>query len=67
MVWMVSSAFICWSGLETGKVSCEAGPRMASGDYVTVDITGKGGHGSMPSQGSMLLWWRQLSSLTFRQ
>ncbi|MCK5763900.1 MAG: amidohydrolase [Clostridiales bacterium] len=40
-----------WSGIETGKISCEAGPRMASGDYVIVDIEGKGGHGSMPNQG----------------
>jgi len=39
-----------WSGIETGKISCEAGPRMASGDYVIVDIVGKGGHGSMPNQ-----------------
>ncbi|MCD6435108.1 MAG: amidohydrolase [Clostridiales bacterium] len=40
-----------WSGIETGKISCEAGPRMASGDYVIVDIKGRGGHGSMPNQG----------------
>ncbi|KUO76246.1 MAG: peptidase M20 [Clostridia bacterium BRH_c25] len=39
-----------WSGLPTGKISCEAGPRMASGDYVIVDIEGKGGHGSLPHQ-----------------
>lgn len=39
-----------WSGLPTGKVSCEAGPRMASGDMVIVDITGRGGHGSLPNQ-----------------
>lgn len=40
-----------WSGLEIGKVSCEAGPRMASGDYVVIDIKGEGGHGSLPHQG----------------
>jgi amidohydrolase len=40
-----------WSGIKTGTVSCEAGPRMASGDYVLVDITGKGGNGYLPHQG----------------
>jgi len=40
-----------WSDLETGKINCESGPRMAAGDYVIVDIEGKGGHGSMPDQG----------------
>lgn len=40
-----------WSGLETGKISVDPGPRMASGDYVSIDIIGKGGHGSMPHQG----------------
>ncbi len=40
-----------WSDLETGKVNCEKGPRMAAGDYVIVDIEGVGGHGSMPDQG----------------
>lgn len=39
-----------WSGLPTGKISCEAGPRMASGDLVLVDIQGRGGHGSLPNQ-----------------
>ena len=39
-----------WTGLETGKISIEEGPRMASGDYVMIDISGKGGHGSMPHQ-----------------
>jgi len=40
-----------WSGLETGKISVDSGPRMASGDHVIIDIIGKGGHGSMPHQG----------------
>ncbi len=40
-----------WSGLETGKISVDPGPRMASGDHVIIDIIGKGGHGSMPHQG----------------
>jgi amidohydrolase len=40
-----------WSGVETGRISVESGPRMASGDLVIIDIIGKGGHGSMPHQG----------------
>lgn len=40
-----------WSGLETGKISVDPGPRLASGDHVIIDIIGKGGHGSMPHQG----------------
>jgi amidohydrolase len=40
-----------WIDLPTGKINVEAGPRMASGDYVIVEFTGKGGHGSMPHQG----------------
>lgn len=40
-----------WVGLETGKISVDPGPRMASGDHVIIDIEGKGGHGSMPQQG----------------
>jgi len=39
-----------WIDLPTGKINVEAGPRMASGDYVIVEFTGKGGHGSMPHQ-----------------
>jgi len=40
-----------WMGLPTGKISAEAGPRMASGDFVECLIEGRGGHGSMPNQG----------------
>lgn len=40
-----------WSGLKIGKIACGNGPQMASGDYVVVDIEGKGGHGSLPHQG----------------
>ncbi|MGN9165187.1 M20 family metallopeptidase [Tissierellaceae bacterium HCP3S3_D8] len=40
-----------WSDVEAGKVSVEAGPRMASADFFTIDIKGKAGHGSMPHQG----------------
>ncbi|MDO4594070.1 MAG: amidohydrolase [Tissierellia bacterium] len=39
-----------WSGLEAGKISCEAGYRMAAGDYVKISVTGKSGHGSEPSE-----------------
>lgn len=39
-----------WNDVETGKISCEAGPRMASAGMFKVYITGKGGHGAMPHQ-----------------
>jgi amidohydrolase len=39
-----------WSDLTAGKINIEAGPRMASGDYVIIDFKGKGGHGSLPQQ-----------------
>lgn len=39
-----------WSGLESGKVSVEAGQRMAAADYFKIKVTGKSGHGSMPHQ-----------------
>lgn len=40
-----------WANLPTGTINIQAGPRMASGDYVYIDFIGKGGHGSMPHQG----------------
>lgn len=40
-----------WNDCEVGKVSIEAGPRMASAGMFKIFITGKGGHGSMPHQG----------------
>jgi amidohydrolase len=40
-----------WSGLDSGTISVEAGPRMASADFWYIDITGKGGHGGMPHDG----------------
>lgn len=40
-----------WNDAQVGKVSVEAGPRMASAGIFKIDITGKGGHGSMPHQG----------------
>lgn len=40
-----------WSDLEQGKISVEAGPRMASADMFKIKVKGKGGHGSLPHQG----------------
>lgn len=39
-----------WNGMPVGTINVESGPRMASGDPVTVIFTGKGGHASMPNQ-----------------
>ncbi|MFA9380398.1 MAG: amidohydrolase [Acetanaerobacterium sp.] len=39
-----------WSEVPSGKVSVEAGPRMASADLFKIDLTGKGGHGAAPHQ-----------------
>lgn len=39
-----------WNDCEVGKVSIEAGPRMASAGMFKIYVTGKGGHGSMPHQ-----------------
>ena len=40
-----------WADIPVGKVSVEAGPRMASADIFSITVTGKGGHGSMPHLG----------------
>ena len=40
-----------WSGFETGKISVEAGPRMAAGQRVTIVVTGQGTHGAYPHKG----------------
>lgn len=40
-----------WADIELGKISAEAGPRMASTDLFRIKVTGKGGHGSLPHQG----------------
>lgn len=40
-----------WNDAPVGKISIEAGPRMASAGIFKVYVTGKGGHGSMPHQG----------------
>jgi amidohydrolase len=37
-----------WAGLPVGKVSVRAGPIMASADWFSVTIQGKGGHGAQP-------------------
>lgn len=37
-----------WAQISVGKVSLEAGPRMASTDWFYIDVKGKGGHGSQP-------------------
>jgi amidohydrolase len=40
-----------WSGLQSGKVSVDPGPRLAATDLFKITVKGKGGHGSMPHQG----------------
>jgi amidohydrolase len=40
-----------WNELKCGKVSVEAGPRMASAGIFYINVIGQGGHGSMPNQG----------------
>ncbi|CCU78354.1 Catalyzes the cleavage of p-aminobenzoyl-glutamate to p-aminobenzoate and glutamate, subunit A [Halanaerobium saccharolyticum subsp. saccharolyticum DSM 6643] len=40
-----------WNDLESGKISVEAGPRMAAVNQFIIKVKGEGGHGSMPHQG----------------
>ncbi|WP_432407578.1 M20 family metallopeptidase [Wukongibacter sp. M2B1] len=40
-----------WNDTDVGKVSVEAGPRMASAGIYKINVAGRGGHGSMPHQG----------------
>ncbi|MGM0549379.1 MAG: M20 family metallopeptidase [Bacillota bacterium] len=40
-----------WNDLESGKISVEAGPRMAAVNQFKIEVKGQGGHGSMPHQG----------------
>lgn len=40
-----------WQGVEAGKVSIEAGPRMAAADLFSIKVTGKSCHASMPQEG----------------
>lgn len=37
-----------WTDIDTGKISIEEGPRMGGADWFTINVTGKGGHGSTP-------------------
>lgn len=37
-----------FSGIEAGKISVEAGPRMAATDWFSIDITGRAGHAGKP-------------------
>lgn len=39
-----------WGGIPTGKICCNAGPRMASADMFKIQVTGKGGHGAEPNK-----------------
>lgn len=45
-----SFALHVWSEVEAGQVAISNGPVMASADFFTARITGKGGHGAMPHQ-----------------
>ncbi len=40
-----------WGMIEAGKISLEAGPRMASADMFNIKISGKGAHGAEPHDG----------------
>jgi len=37
-----------WPGLKPGTIGLNPGPMMAAADKVTIEITGKGGHGAHP-------------------
>ena len=39
-----------WSGVESGKISIQPGPRMASAAQYEIKVQGKGGHGAMPAE-----------------
>ncbi|PRA52470.1 peptidase M20 [Ochrobactrum sp. MYb68] len=40
-----------WSEIETGKISVEAGPRMAAGKGINITVRGTGTHGAYPNRG----------------
>ncbi|MFT5872173.1 MAG: amidohydrolase [Clostridium sp.] len=40
-----------WSDIQSGFVCVQEGPLMASADLFTINVRGKGGHGSAPHQG----------------
>lgn len=50
----VDGAYGChiWSEVPAGKVSLEAGPRMANADWWRIDIKGKSAHGALPHRGA---------------
>lgn len=37
-----------WPGLKPGSIGLNPGPMMAAADKVTIEVTGKGGHGAHP-------------------
>ncbi|MEO8250770.1 MAG: M20 aminoacylase family protein [Burkholderiales bacterium] len=37
-----------WPALPAGKIGLNSGPMMAAADRITIEITGKGGHGAHP-------------------
>ena len=39
-----------WSDVESGHISCDAGPRMAAAYQYAINVKGKGGHGAAPHQ-----------------
>ncbi len=39
-----------WSDVETGHISCDAGPRMGAAYQYAINVKGKGGHGAAPHQ-----------------
>jgi amidohydrolase len=41
-----------WSEIPAGKISVEAGPRMANTDWWRIDVTGKSAHGALPHRGA---------------
>ena len=41
-----------WSEVDAGKISCEAGPRMANTDWFRIDVLGTSCHGAMPHRGA---------------
>jgi len=48
----VDAAFMLhvWPELDTGQVSCGAGPQLAGADAFTITIQGRGGHAARPHQ-----------------
>jgi metal-dependent amidase/aminoacylase/carboxypeptidase family protein len=39
-----------WPALRPGTIGLNPGPMMAAADRITIEITGKGGHGAHPYQ-----------------